>query len=40
MVFDSLAFIVFFACVLAMQRLPLGWTHAPADATSLSRAAR
>ena len=26
MVFNSLTFIVFFACVLAMQRLPLGWT--------------
>jgi alginate O-acetyltransferase complex protein AlgI len=26
MVFNSLTFIVFFACVLAMHRLPLGWT--------------
>jgi len=26
MVFNSLTFLVFFACVLAMQRLPLGWT--------------
>jgi len=26
MVFNSLTFIVFFACVLVMHRLPLGWT--------------
>jgi len=26
MVFNSLTFVVFFACVLAMQRLPLDWT--------------
>jgi alginate O-acetyltransferase complex protein AlgI len=26
MVFNSLTFIVFFACVLLMHSLPLGWT--------------
>src|SRR5262252_7945353 len=26
MVFNSLTFIVFFACVLALHHLPLGWT--------------
>ena len=26
MVFNSLTFIVFFACVLVLHRLPLGWT--------------